>query len=144
MTSRQYEIEQGFETRQSDYTEGIGWVGFAAIMLGIAGIWNFFEGILAINSSKVYVGSTHFVFSNLNTWGWIVMVFGILEFCAACSLLSGSEIARWFGIAVAALGSMVQLSFVSAYPWWGITMFVLDMLVIYGLAVYAGKRLKVE
>jgi hypothetical protein len=34
------------------------------------------------------------------------------------------------------------LLFLPAYPWWAIAMFAVDLLVIYGLAVYAGSRLR--
>ena len=35
---------------------GEGWIGFAAIMLGLAGLWNVLEGIAAIANSRIYVG----------------------------------------------------------------------------------------
>jgi hypothetical protein len=81
--------------------KGIGWVMFSAIVLGFAGVWAFFEGILAISSSKVYVANASYVFSNLHTWGWIVMCLGLLAIFAAFALFAGSEFARWFGIAMA-------------------------------------------
>ena len=71
---------------------GAGWVVFASILLFIAGIWNFIDGILAIGSSHVYVGGAHFVFSDLNTWGWIVMLLGITQLAAGVAVVSGSEL----------------------------------------------------
>jgi hypothetical protein len=121
---------------------GAGWVLFSAIVLGLAGAWAFFEGILAISSSKVYAAGATYVFSDLHTWGWIVMILGVLAIVAAFSLLSGSELARWFGIAVAALNAWGQLMFLHANPWWSMAMFAVDMLVIYGLAVYGGAKLR--
>jgi len=96
---------------------------FATVLLGLAGIWNFIDGILAISTSRVYAGHQTFVFSDLNTWGWIVMILGILQVIAALTLLSGSEFARWFGIGAAGLNAIGQLMFVPAYPWWAIAMF---------------------
>jgi hypothetical protein len=29
-----------------------------------------------------------------------------------------------------------------AYPWWSLAMFTLDLLVVYGLVVYGGRRLR--
>jgi len=43
---------------------------------------------------------------------------------------------------VAGLNAIGQLLFVPVYPWWAIAMFTLDILIIYGLAVYAGARLR--
>jgi hypothetical protein len=111
-------------------------------MLGLAGIWNFVAGILAISNAHVYTASSTFVFSDLNTWGWIVMILGILEGLAALAILSGSEFARWFGIGAAGLNAIGQLMFIPVYPWWGITMFAVDILIIYALAVYGGRRLQ--
>jgi hypothetical protein len=137
-------------TTQDDETQtgyvgdppGVGWVGFAAVLLGLAGAWNFIEGILAISSAHIYTDNAHYVFSDLRTWGWIVTIFGIIQAIAAFSLLNGSEWARWFGIIVASLNAIGQLMFVDAYPWWALAMFSLDILIIYALTVYAGKRLR--
>ena len=122
--------------------EGAGWLLFSVIVLAFAGVWAFVEGILAVTSSKVYAANATFVFSNLNTWGWILMVLGVLTIGAALSVAAGSELARWFGIAVAGLNAFGQLMFVHANPWWAVAMFTIDMLVIYGLAAYGGSRLR--
>src|SRR6476620_4495144 len=121
---------------------GLGWVTFASVMLGLAGIWNSIAGILAISSSRVYTGHSVLVFGNLNTWGWIVLLLGIVQLIASAALFAGSEFARWFGIAAAGVNATGQLRFLPAYPWWAIAMFTVDLLVIYGLAVYAGSRLR--
>jgi hypothetical protein len=142
-TPQDYDLQAGYASAVDyDGPKGIGWVMFAAVLLGLAGIWNFFEGVLAIGSSRVYTGHETFIFSNLNTWGWIVMILGILQGIAGLTLLSGSEIARWFGIAVAGLNAFGQLSFIPAYPLWGIAMFSVDLLIIYALAVCGGHRLR--
>lgn len=124
--------------------KGIGWVMFSAVMLGFVGVWGIVEGILAIASSKVYVANATFVFSDLNTWGWIVLGLGVLCVLAAFALMTGSELARWFGVAVAATNAVGQLFFVDAYPWWSMAMFAIDILVIYGLVAYAGARLRMQ
>jgi hypothetical protein len=141
--AQDYELEGAYGS-VPDYGEprGLGWITFAAVMLGLAGTWNFVDGILAISSSHVYTANATYVFSDLNTWGWIVLVLGVLEGLAALSILSGSEFARWFGISAAGLNAIGQLMFIPAYPWWGLAMFSVDLLIIYALAVYGGRRLK--
>jgi len=119
-----------------------GWLGFAGVMLGLAGVWNLTEGLLAIGDSRVYVADSVFVFSNINTWGWIIMVLGAIQLLAAFTLMSGSELARWFGIFAAGLNAIGQLMFVPAYPFWAISLFAVDILIIYALAVYGGRRLR--
>ena len=141
-TSQDYDIQGTYPA--GDLPRGMGWVTFAAVMLGVVGVWNSIDGILAIADSRVYTNSSTFVFSDLNTWGWIMLILGIIQLIAAGSLVAGSEFGRWFGIGAAALNAIGQLMFVTVYPWWGIAMFTLDILVIYGLTVYAGKRLRTE
>ena len=72
------------------------------------------------------------------------MVLGALAVVSAFALFTGSELARWFGIAVAGLNAIGQLMFVHANPWWSMAMFAVDILVIYGLAMYAGARFRPE
>lgn len=133
-------IDYDYVEPYRDEEKGAGWVAFAAIMLGMAGAWNVFDGILAVANSKVFVKNTTYVFSDLRTWGWIVMVLGILEVVASFALFSGSQIARWFGIAAASLNAIGQLMFLHAYPFWALSMFAVDLLIIYALSVY-GKRI---
>jgi hypothetical protein len=142
-TTQDYELQGSYASApDGGAPAGVGWVMFATVMLGLAGIWNLIAGILAVSSSRVYTANATFVFSDLKTWGWIVLSLGILQLIAAASLFTGSELARWFGILVAGVNAIGQLLFVSAYPWWAISMFTLDVLIIYGLAVYAGRRVR--
>jgi hypothetical protein len=126
----------------SDAPTGAGWVVFAACMLGLAGTWNVIDGILAIGNSHVYGVTAEYVFSDLKTWGWIMLIAGALQIIAAFALMGGSELARWFGIGVAGLNAIVQLSFIPAAPFWAISMFAVDVFIIFGLAAYGGKRLR--
>jgi len=144
-TTQDYGLQGDYASSAvSDYDvpKGTGWVMFAAVLLSLAGVWNFFEGILAVSTSRVYVGHEVFIFSDLNTWGWIVMILGIIEGIAGLTLLSGSEFARWFGIVAAGLNALGQLMFVPAYPFWALAMFSVDLLIMYALAVYGGHRLR--
>ena len=122
--------------------EGGGWITFAAIMLGLVGTFNVLEGILAIANSRVYTAHQTFVFSNLNTWGWIILVLGVFQLIAAFSLFGGSEIARWFGVSIAGVNAIGQLYYVPAYPIWSLMLFAVDILIIYGLVAYAGRQMR--
>jgi hypothetical protein len=127
----------------ADETKGAGWLAYAAIMLGLAGTWNIIDGILGIGKSKVYAPNATYVFSDLRTWGWIILVLGVLELCAAFAIVGGSQVARWFGIAAAGINSIGQLMFVQAVPFWALAMFAADMLIIYALAVYGGREVDI-
>ena len=81
-----------------DEQRGVGWLIFAATMLGFAGILCVIDGIVALSKSKFYTANAVYVFSDLRTWGWIVLVIGVLAIVAAMGVLSGSQFARWYGM----------------------------------------------
>ena len=56
--------------------KGAGWMVFAAIMLGLGGLFGLLDGIVAVSKSSFYVANAQFVFSDLYTWGWIIMFAG--------------------------------------------------------------------
>jgi len=120
--------------------KGAGWIAFAAIMLGFAGTLAVIDGIVALSKSSFYVAGSRYVFSDLHTWGWIVLILGVLSVLAAFAIVAGSEWGRWFGIFIAAVNALGQLGFIQAYPWWSVMIFTLDILIIYALAVYGGKK----
>jgi phosphatidylserine synthase len=137
-TARRY---YGEPTR--DYYEaekGAGWLTFAAFMLGLAGIIGFIDGLVAVTTSSFYVAGAQFVFSDLRTWGWILMIVGVVATFAAFGVAAQRQWARWTGIFIAGLQAIAQLLMIQAYPFWSLCVFVLDLLVIYGLAVYGGRR----
>jgi uncharacterized membrane protein (DUF2068 family) len=111
-------------------------------MLGLAGTFNVIDGIIALSKSSFFTTNATYVFSNLHTWGWIVLILGILQLVAGFTLWGGSELARWFGIIAAGLNAIGQLLFIPAVPLWSLAMFSIDVLIIYGLVAYAGKRLR--
>jgi hypothetical protein len=121
---------------------GEGWITFAMIVLGIAGLFNIIDGIVALSKSSFYVANAHYVFSDLHTWGWIVLILGIVQVLVAAYLASGSELARWLGVGIAAVNAIAQLMFLPAYRFWSLAAFTMDVLVVYGLTVYGGARLR--
>lgn len=119
--------------------EGAGWVLFAMIMFGLAACLNIIWGIAAVSSSHFFVANAHYVISDLNTWGWIVMAFGAAQALAALSIWRGGAFGRWFGIIVAGLAVIAAMLSIPAYPLWSLLLVALDVLIIYGLAAYGGK-----
>lgn len=128
-----YEFDEG---------KGFGWLLFAATMLGLAGVLSVIDGIVALSKSSFYAANAHYVFSDLRTWGWIAIVLGALLIVAAMGVFTGSGFARWFGIIIAALSLIGHFSASQAYPFWALIMITIDILVIYALAVYGGKKME--
>ncbi len=131
------------EAAYEDDEKGFGWLLFAATMLGLAGVLGVIDGIVALSRSKFYTANSSYVFTNLHTWGWITLIIGALLIVAAMGVFSGSGFARWFGIVMAGLSAIGLFGSptAQAYPFWSLIIFALDVLVIYALAVYGGKRM---
>jgi hypothetical protein len=122
------------------FQRGEGWLTFAGVMLMFAGVLNVIWGIAAIDDSAFFTDEGRYViFDDLNTWGWFLLIVGALQLFAAFSIWSGGEFGRLIGIASAALSALVILFTVNAYPFAAFMVFIIDILVIYGLAAYGGK-----
>jgi magnesium-transporting ATPase (P-type) len=131
-TVRQYPTNE-----PTAYTEdGTGWMLFAAVMLAIIATFNFIDGVAAVSNSKFYVANAEFVFSNLNTWGWILIALSVIQAVVVTGIVLEWRGFRWGGVAIAGLNSIVQLLFMPAYPLWGLSLFALNVLVIYALVAY--------
>ena len=111
-----------------------GWWVFAGVLLLIAGVLNIVYGIAAIGDSKFFAENVEFIISSLNTWGWIILIIGVLELIAAFSLFSGGEYGRWVGIFVGSLNAIGALLSIPAYPFWSLAVFALSIIIIYKLA----------
>ena len=120
--------------------EGSGWVLFAGIMIMMVGVLNIIWGIAAIDKASFFVQDTKYIFSDLQTWGWIMLVLGGLQLAAAFSIWAGGGYGRWFGIATATVNAIAALLSIPAYPFWALAIFAIDVLIIYGLAAYGGDR----
>jgi hypothetical protein len=123
-----------------DIAQGAGWLTFAGIMVLIAGILNVIWGIAAVDSANFFVEEERFIFSDLNTWGWIILTIGIIQVSASLSIWSGGQFGRWIGILGASLSAIAALLLIPAYPLWSLAIFGLDLLIIYGLSAYGGQR----
>ncbi len=114
------------------------WTEFAAIMIMLGGILNVIWAIAALSDSKFFQASTGYILSDLKTWGWIVLFVGILELIAAWSIFNGGEFGKYFGILIASLSAISALMSIKAYPFWGVCLFGIDVLIIYALVSYGG------
>jgi hypothetical protein len=123
-----------------DDDSGLGWVMFAGIMLSLVGILNIVYGIAAIDDSTFFTANAKYVITDLNTWGWVVLVVGAVQFLSAFAIWAGSEWGRWVGIISACANAIVQMFFIPAFPLLSVTLFAVDVLVIYGLVTYGGNR----
>ena len=116
---------------------GAGRVVFAAILLIIAGTLNLIYGIAAVGDANFFVGNTHYVFSSLHTWGWVMIILGAIQLTGGFSLMAGNAYGRVIGIIGAGLGAIgALLSIGGATPFWALGIFALCVIVLHGIIVY--------
>jgi hypothetical protein len=119
--------------------QGEGWVTFAGVMLMIVGIMNVIGGIAAIDNANVYVGNAQFVFGELETWGWVILLTGSVQVLSAFGIWAHNGLARWLGVFFASLNALAQLLLLPAFPLWSLALFAVDIMIIYGLLAYGGR-----
>ena len=125
------------------YQRGEGWLVFASIMLLVVGFFNLSWGLAAIVNDPYVVTAADdqiTVVGDINAWGWVILILGVLEIAAGFGVLALQQWARWFGIIVAGLAAIGHVSTLRAFPTWSAIIIGICVLVIYGLATYGGRE----
>jgi hypothetical protein len=112
---------------------------FAAVLLGVLGLFNLLDGISAVAKSSFFIAGARFVVGDLRAWGWTVLILGALQLLAAFGVMARSQFARWFGVAVLALNAVAQMAFIPSYPFWSLLIIAVDVVALYALCAYGGR-----
>ena len=64
---------------------------------------------------------------SLNTWGWVVLCIGVVEWAVDWRVIVKSPLSLWVGVIVLGLNAIVQLMMIPAYPFWSLSVFTLDI-----------------
>ena len=113
-----------------------GWIGFASLMMFIIGGIAFFEGLIALFEDEYFVVTrSGYLVVDLTTWGWIMLIWGVLLVLAAAGLVAAQGWARWFSIILVSLNILAQLGFLgnAQYPLWALTAMTLNIVVLFAL-----------
>jgi len=110
---------------------------FAGIVLLMVGFLNVIYGIGALDDANVLVNDTRLVIDNLNTYGWILIVLGLVQLTGGFSLMVGGTYGRVIGVVAGSIGAIWALLSVGGQnPWWSLAIFALCVWVVHGLIVY--------
>jgi hypothetical protein len=116
---------------------GAGRVVFAATLLLIVGTLNIIYGIGALDDANIFVNDRRYIFTNLNTLGWVLIILGLIQLGGGFSLMAGNTYGRVIGIIGGTLGAIgALLSIGGSYPWWSLAIFALCVYVVHGILVY--------
>jgi hypothetical protein len=118
---------------------GLGLVAFASVVVAIVGIFNLIYGIAAVANAHVFVAGAHYVWGDLRFWGWVTLIVGALQLIAAAGVLTGNQLARWYGVFVVSLSAIAMMFFIPAYPFWALVIIAVDIVAVYGLCAYGSR-----
>ena len=120
--------------------EGLGMVIFAAVLLGMVGVFNLIDGIAAIARSHIFIANAHYVIGDLRVWGWVALILGAVQILASIGVLAGNQVARWFAVAAIGLNAIGQLFFIPAYPFWSLMIITVVLVALWGLCAYGSRE----
>ena len=125
---------------------GDGWLIFAAIVLGVAGIMRIFDAIWAFRYHGVLPQNFEdAIFGHsLKTYGWVYLIVAIVLILCAFGVVARSQLSRWIGIFAGAILAISAIWWMPFYPVWSLTYILVGVLVIYGLAAHGGREVTTE
>lgn len=112
-----------------------GWVTFAGIVFLVAAFANIVWGLAALDN-KEFLSEGGLLYSTLETWGWIALGWGAVVAIGGILLLARVRSGPAIGIVLAAISCFFWLFALPVFPFFAMTVLLIDVLVIYGLAVY--------
>jgi len=112
-----------------------GWAVFAGVLFLLAGIFHLMWGIAAFASDDTFIAD-ELLFGDLSLWGAFYLIVGALQLAAAWLISTARRSGQIMGLILAVLSAINAMLTFAAYPLWSATILLLDLLVIYGLAVH--------
>ena len=118
---------------------GLGRALLAATLLCIAGTLNIIYGIGALDNAHIFVNDKRFIFTNLNTMGWVLIILGVVQLTGGFSLMVGHTYGRIIGLVAGSLGAIAALLSIGGNdPWWSLALFFLCIYIVHGIFIYGG------
>ena len=118
-----------------------GWVFFAGIIMIMIGFFHAFEGLVGIFKDHYYLVTKNGLVISVSytTWGWILLILGVIVLLAGFGVMTGALWARIVGIIMAGISMIVNLAFFQALPLLALAIIAMDVVIIYALAVHGGE-----
>lgn len=127
-----------FETGRDTSTApawATGGVVFAATIMILVGVFQFFQGLAAIIEDEFFVAGPGYAYEvDVTVWGWVMLIVGVLVTIAGFYLLAGSVVAGWVAILLAMLAAISNFFFIPFYPFWSILIIAIAVFVIWAVA----------
>jgi hypothetical protein len=112
-----------------------GWTVFAAVWLLIAGSFNIITGATAVHRGSFF--AHQMLVSNLSTWGWIMLIVGIIQATASLLVFARNSTGNLLGLLVAMGATVLWFLFLFSAPFAALIGLLMNGMVIYGLTIGA-------
>lgn len=119
-----------------DSGSGVADVGatFAGVLLVLTSFMEVLHGIAAVADSNIYAAGTNYLYKfNLNVWGTIHIIIGVVSFVVAIGILRRVRWGYIAGVVITGLGIISNFAFLPRYPWWAMLIIAFDVFVIWAL-----------
>jgi hypothetical protein len=117
---------------------GGGWIGFAGVMMILAGLLDIVNGFWAIDHQDQPVDALFFK-NNLEAWGWFYLIVGIVLVVAGFAVFQRAPWAVTFGVVIALIGAVTNMFWIFHYPIASVVLVLINVLVLYALVVYGDR-----
>lgn len=115
-----------------------GWVRFVMVYLAVGGVLNLAWAASALADRRNFA-EDELVWLNLDTWGGIALVIGILQIIGAALVWTQRPAAPAIAAFVAFLALMVNFMSIGAYPLWSAVLLALDALILWAATVHSDQ-----
>jgi hypothetical protein len=110
---------------------------FAGTLMVMIGIFSILQGLAALIDDDFFTVLEEYAYDiDATAWGWIHLIAGVIVMLAGFYIFTGALWARIIGIAIALLSAIINFFWIPYYPFWAILIIAIDVVVIWGLAVY--------
>ena len=109
----------------------------ASVLLFTVSLLAVLQAISALAEDEIFVSGPKYTYEfDLTTWGWIVLVVGLLGIAIAFGMMTGAMWARAAAIVIAAISIISNFLWLPYYPWWSILVIALDVIVIWAVTTW--------
>jgi hypothetical protein len=121
-------------------TAGSTWAGglsiFASSMMIVLGVFECFEGLVAVVDGDEFLLTPrdYVVQLDTTTWGWTHLVLGAVVAVTGALIIAGKTFARYVGIGIVSLSALANFLWIPYYPLWALVVLTIDVTVIWALA----------
>ncbi|HSD04032.1 MAG TPA: hypothetical protein VLB81_16770 [Gaiellales bacterium] len=111
-----------------------GWGAFGAVTLIVLGGLNIINGFTAIHNSS-YFARDHIVYHNLTVWGWVFLIWGILQLVAGALVFAHSVTGYYMGVCLAGTATILWFFMLFAAPIPAMVGVIVGLIVVYSMTV---------